>query len=495
MGEYHFPCGAKELSLNWPAGLRTSILQPAVPMRPLAFPSEALRDQIRNPFGRPPLGSQARGKSECIIVVSPWNQPAEYPLWLPTLINQLNEFGIPDSGITLYVANGGQPALDKLQLGAHLGEQLCQRVQVVQHDADSPELIKAGRTDLGTIVYTDRRLLETELLILTGPITFDWLFGYLGGPEQILPGVCGRESLKSQLRRAFDAKRGDLHPLMQAGTVLSNPVSEDGLEALALLKPSFALNVIINPGGELVWLSAGDAGYLHRLAAKELEERNKVIVSEQSDLAIVGLGGRQYDSTLSDVTGALWRCKGLVKPGGSLIVVAGMGRGEGAEDYESWRGLNLSETRMRLAGDCSLSGLTALALRQLAQALHVHLVVPAGNQLLETGEQWGINVHSCIERALARSMPSRPDQCSFCIAESVHNLLPSRDAWRQRSGKPQGGSEVLSSQVRSGSGNSPGWQGRAALSAQADSSVSAVQNRAYRNLSLSSRVLSSYHGG
>ncbi len=462
-------------------------------MRPLAFPSEALRDQVRNPFGRPPLGIQARGKSECIIVVSPWSQPAAYPLWLPTLVNLLNEYGIPDSGITLYVANGGRPPLDKLQLGAHLGEQLSQRVQVIQHDADSPELIKAGRTDLGTIVYTDRRLLETELLILTGPISFDWLYGYNGGPEQILPGVCGRESIRSQQRRAFDPRRGDLHPLMQAGSVLSNPVSEDGLEALALLKPSFAINVIINPGGELVWLSAGDAGYLHRLAAKELEERNKIIVSEQADLAILGLGGRQYDGSLSEVTGALWRCKGLVKPGGSLIAVASLARGEGAEDLESWRGLNLSETRLRLASDCSLSGLTALALRQLAQALHVHLVLPTGNELHQYAEQWGIQTHDCMERALARSMPSRPDQSSFIIAESVHNLLPSRDAWRDRGPRPAGQGGAVGTGSGQSSRNSGPENVRAAALPPVGSQP-AIYSNPGRNLSLSARVLNSYHG-
>lgn len=431
MSDYKVRYGNGVLHLNWPDGLRTHYLSTKPWDIPLA-PAHELRRQCNDPFGRPPLKQLARGRSECLILASGRTKPAAYPQWLPTLLDMLNEAGVPDSGITLYVSKGLEPALDHEQLKHHLGGEAVSRLNILQHDPDSGELIKAGRTDNGTLIHVHRRVLESELLITTGQIHYDWLQGYSGGPEQVLPGCCSRASIAQHLGLAFDKRRGDLHPSVRSGQSLGNPVSEDMHEACTMLKPSFAVNTILGPEHQLLWIGAGDVGYIHRLGAQELDARMRLPFAAQPELVILGAGGAPFDLELSQVAGTLWRMRESFKPGGDVLCIAACSQGEGT-GMELLRSLDLAGVRSELQHGVTYAGLAALALRQLTQQYQIHLVSDLPDEIVEA---WGMHPHSCVDKALARSMPSRPDLSGFLIVESVHNLLPTRDTWRISPARP-----------------------------------------------------------
>jgi nickel-dependent lactate racemase len=395
--------------------------------------AKALAERCADPFGRPPLAAQARGKRDCVIVVSDHREPAAYPHWLPGLLNLLNAAGLSDKQIKIYTANGLAAPMSSAQLQAHLGLSVCSRVEVITHDADSPQLVKAGRTDLGTHVLLHPKVLGTDLLILTGAIHYDWLLGYHGGPANVLPGIAGRESIEKFYSRAIERRNGTLLPSVCAGVSLTNPLSDDAGEACAVLKPSFAVSVILGQQGEVLWLNAGDAGYLYRQGIKELDAHHKAPLASAADFTILGLGGAPLDNELEKAVGELWRMRGAFKPGSDVILVAECGAGEGAELAE-FRGSGPGQILARLQERVTPAGLAAKALWQMANEYRLHLVSSMAPEIVEA---WGMTAHDNLERAVNRLMPARPDQVSFLLCESAQNLLPSKDVWRSRESAAQ----------------------------------------------------------
>jgi nickel-dependent lactate racemase len=422
--QYTFPYGSETLSFSLPPGLDVTeaFLRP---MAPLPNLMESFHQTLEKSIGRPPLDTVANGMSECMVLVSDHSRRNAYQLWLPELLNRLNAAGLPDGKIRLYVASALRPAMTQAEKLEYFGAEICRRVEIMDHDCDSPTLLKIGRTDYGTVLYIDPRVYNSDMLILTGGIRYHSFSGYTGGRDTILPGVCGRESNNSNFKRGIDPKTDDLARGVEPGRMMGNPISEDMHEACNLAKPNYYVDVVLNDEGEVAWIGAGDYGYVPRVGAKFLDDHNRFTVPRLAEVAIVGSGGGRNDETLYRAHKALRQASPGLAPGCAVIWVAKCPGGEGPSILADWRDLSIEECAHKVLYQGSQMGLTAFSLKKMARDFSLHMV---GDLDPEVAKAWGITMHDTVERALGRALSAAPQKAHWLIAPNLNNGLVQKAA-------------------------------------------------------------------
>jgi len=100
---------------------------------------------------------------------------------MPHILNTLNEAGVPDQDITIIVVVGGHRPNTEEEFKALCGEEVFQRVKIVNHDAHKLEdMIYFGKTSRGTEVSINKLVAEADRLIMTGGIVYHYMVGYAG---------------------------------------------------------------------------------------------------------------------------------------------------------------------------------------------------------------------------------------------------------------------------------------------------------------------------
>jgi nickel-dependent lactate racemase len=417
--QYSFPFGESQLSFALPGGLELTEARTR-PMAALPDLLDAFHQTLEKSIGRPPLAEVARGMGECMVLVSDHSRRNAYQLWLPELLNRLNAAGVPDSKIQLYIASALRPAMTQEEKRAYFGEEICRRVELLDHDCDSPKLLKIGRTDLGTTIFIDPRVYNSDMLVLTGGVRYHSFAGYSGGRDCILPGACGRESINSNFKRAIDPKTEDIAAGAVPGRLMGNPVSEDIHEACNLAKPNYYVDVVLNDDSEVAWIGAGDYGYVPRVGAKFLDDHNKVLLKRPVDIAIIGSGGGRNDQTLYRAHKAILQVANCLAPRAAIVWIAECREGEGPPMLGEWRHLGVEECAHRVEMQGSLIGLTAFSIKKLARDFNVHMV---GKLDPDLAQAWGFSVHDTVEKAIGRALTSTSAKAHWLVAPDMSNAF------------------------------------------------------------------------
>lgn len=415
--DYAFPYGDGELTLSLPDGLNVTTVAPR-PM-PGIDPIQGLRRALESPTGARPLPDVLRGKREVLIAVTDHTRQNGYRRWLPELLNQINRAGVADANIALFVASAMRGPMTADEKREYFGNQSIDRVRTIDHDAESSSLVKAGRTDFGTVLQLNEHVYKAEALILTGGIQYHNFAGYTGGREAILPGACGLESINSNFQRALNSQ-GHLRNSVRPGVLSGNPFSDDMHEACILIKPSYYIDVILNPEGELAWFGAGDFGYVPRLGAKFLDEHNRISLSQPTDVAVIGAGGGRSGSTLYRAHKSLRQVERALAPGATVIWVARCEGGEGPSMLADWRGRDIDEVRGRAMRQGSLIGLAALVLKELAGKYEVHMVTALPADVVAG---WGFKAHGTFPGALAAAAGGFGSTARWLVGADMSDVL------------------------------------------------------------------------
>lgn len=425
MHEVLIPYAKESLRFSLPDGTQIQRIA-GRPMPALIDPRAALRAALAQPLGRPALAHQARGKQNCVIIVSDYTRYVGYDLWLDELVAQLNAAGLSDGQIALYVASGTHRPMSAEEKQLRFGAELCRRLRIHDHDCDNEaRLVKVGRTDYGTVVYVDERVYKSDLLILTGAIAYHYFAGYAGGRKSILPGVCGRSTIRANHSRSYDKRRGWFAERVAPGSLIGNPVSEDMHEAASLVRPDLCINIVANPDKQIAWLGAGDVGYVHRIGAAFLDEHNKPAVHRLADIAVIGAGGYPKDTSMFQAHKSLRHSLAFLKPGASVLWVAACSEGEGPASLQQFHGLNPEEAQALLERTGVNEGtLCSWSLKQLARDYRIHMLTELDD---DTVRAWGMTPQRSLGQAAGAALseqPGRPDQLVWAIAPDMSNLLP-----------------------------------------------------------------------
>ena len=400
MFEYTLAYGEETVVLRWPHNHTPQIVE-GRPQKPCADIAGAARQALAAPIGAAPLKEiVGAGQTVAVIVSDITRQWLRYDLFLPVLLDALNEAGVPDDKITLVVALGAHRPQSEAEHAVVYGEETIRRgVKLVQsrvQEKDAYEYI--GTTTRGTPVSLNKVVLSADKVILTGGITYHSMAGFGGGRKAILPGIAAYDTIQANHRLCLDpiAGRG-INALCTAGSLDENPMHQDMLEIARMAKPDFLFNVLMTAEGEVAGFVAGHWESAWLEGCRQIEAQFGIPLAEQTDVAVASAGGYPTDINFYQGSKAVENVCLAVKPGGVIIALLECRDMQEPPDFWQWfEHGSLEAMEAALRREFTVPGFVALKLGYIARNQHVIIVTrpehapwfaKAGMQVAETLEE------------------------------------------------------------------------------------------------------------
>ena len=99
---------------------------------------EIVRTAMENPINSPRLRELAKGKKNCVIIISDHTRPVPSRDILPNMLRELQE-GNPNIAVTLLVATGFHRLTSSKELEEKLSREIMEQCRIVVHDCRDPE--------------------------------------------------------------------------------------------------------------------------------------------------------------------------------------------------------------------------------------------------------------------------------------------------------------------------------------------------------------------
>ncbi|MDC7219658.1 MAG: nickel-dependent lactate racemase [Spirochaetales bacterium] len=415
--------GQKEISAPLAPHWRGGIIESGYEFSSLSL-EEMTRDALESPIDSEPLHRLVSpGESVCIVfsdITRSWQQSHIY---LPLIVEELEKGGIRAQNITLLCALGTHRSHSEEELRSLTGP-LYERCNVVDHDCDDRDnLWEVGVTSRGTRVELNRRALEADRLILTGGIVFHLMAGYSGGRKSLVPGISSRDTISQNHSLSLHPEEGKgSHPLIGCDKLSNNPLHEDMMEALEMVKPDFLVNLVpgIKGPGAVV---AGHYDRAHREGCRLLREFFLIPIEERRDLVIASAGGFPGDINFyQSVKSMINACQAL-KPGGILILTTACPEGLGNPLMEEMIGdfNSIEEREAFLRKNYSIGRFIAYYGCELASRYKVFLVSEMNEPSLARAE---IRTFSSLNEAVEEARRQQGDNISYWILPDGAHSFP-----------------------------------------------------------------------
>lgn len=284
-----------------------------------------VRAAMENPIDSPRLRELARGKKNCVIIISDHTRPVPSRDILPNMLRELRE-GSPGIDVTLLVATGFHRQTSTEELEAKLGREIMSQCRIVVHDCRAAgENVGIGVLPSGAPCIIDKLAAETELLISEGFIEPHFFAGFSGGRKSLMPGVSDQATvLGNHCSRFIDSKYA------RTGILDSNPIHEDMVAAAKMAKLAFIVNVIIDDDKKTVAAFAGNYLTAHRRGCDFLLDYCKVS-PVWSDIVISSNGGAPLDQNIYQCVKGMTAAEATCNEGGVIIMCAQCADGHGSE--------------------------------------------------------------------------------------------------------------------------------------------------------------------
>lgn len=375
------------------------------------------------PLGCPLLSEIVRPQLNTVIVVPDKTRMCGAAVYLPILVDRLNALGVRDADITILLAMGAHPPHKPEEIDPLVGPRIAERVEVVEHNARSPEeLIRVGTTSRGIPVWLNKRLLDAECLIVTGTAVHHYFAGYGGGAKMINPGCAGYETITANHALTIDRRVGGIHPNCRPGVRDGNPVLEDLRESMGYVSVDFALITLLDETGQVAQAFAGELFAAHDAACKAIDAAYRVVIPEKADLVVVSCGGYPKDINLIQAHKSLHNAYQAVKSGGVILWLAECRDGLGSQTFLPWfEFANRGELIEALSENYMVNGTTALSLMEKAEDVDIILVSNLETSLVaRLGLRAAPDMRSGMQQALSRL----PDDYTMYVMPNGSVTLP-----------------------------------------------------------------------
>ncbi len=321
--------GEHGLDVDLPAS-RTTVVEPTY-VAAAADQAGLLRRALLEPVAGPPLRDRVRPGQQVAIAVCDGTRPQPRRLMVPAVLEQLD--GIVDlDDVVVLVATGTHRGNTDAELRSMLGDEVVDRVEVVNHDArDDGALVHLGRHGLDVPVLLNRRWVAADVRITTGFVEPHFFAGFSGGPKLVAPGLAGLETVLT----LHDAARIG-HPQAVWGICEGNPVHDDIRAVVAAVGGvTFALDVVLNREQAVVEAFGGDLGPMHAAAREASRRLAMQSVPQQYDVVVTTNAGYPLDQNLYQAVKGMSAAATVVRQGGTIVCAAECR--DGFPDHGSYR--------------------------------------------------------------------------------------------------------------------------------------------------------------
>ncbi len=295
---------------------------------------EIVEAALMSPITSPRLGDMTQpGQTVCVVIpdmTRAWQMPHIY---VPAVIAELKRGGVADEDILIISATGSHRAQTEDEHRRLVGDDVYSRIKVIDHVCtDEKNLVYMGRTTANTPVWLNRKAMACDHLVLTGGVVYHFLAGFGGGPKSVLPGISGYDTIMTNHTLSFNTGLGSgKNHMASSGILDGNPIYEDMLEAVAMARPTFNLNVVAGKNG-IAFAAAGNLIKSHRACADYVNATDRVAIREQADLVVATAGGFPKDMNLYQTSKTMFNAIAAAKKGGAIIIASQCAEGFGSED-------------------------------------------------------------------------------------------------------------------------------------------------------------------
>ena len=268
------------------------------------------------------------GARSVLLIVNDATRPTPTPAMLDILVPAFAESGIGLGGVTILVATGAHRGPTEAEYRQLLGPHFdTLRSRCVAHEARREEdLVDLGRTRNGTPIVLNKRLFESDRIVVTGSVEPHYFAGFTGGRKAFLPGVAAFRTIEANHKLA-------LSPAARSLALEGNPVHEDMMDALPLLKaPVFALMTVLDKDQKVAAATAGDLMASFYAAVDSARRIFCVAVPARADV-VVSVAKFPMDIDLYQSQKAIDNGALALKDSGTLVLVSSCRDGIGDEAY------------------------------------------------------------------------------------------------------------------------------------------------------------------
>ena len=321
----HIPYGNTVIDFyeNGAAVLTSSISE----LRADGSGSAIVREAMEHPIDSPRLSELAKGKRNCVIIISDHTRPVPSRDIIPNMLRELRD-GSPDIEVTLLVATGFHRPTSTAELEAKLGKEIMDECRIVVHDCrNKASNVQIGVLPSGAPCVIDRLAAEAELLIAEGFIEPHFFAGFSGGRKSVLPGISDRVTvLGNHCSKFIDSPRS------RTGILDGNPIHADMLAAARMAKLMYIVNVVIDEDKKTVAAFAGNFETAHRRGCDFLMDYCHV-KPQLADIVITSNGGAPLDQNIYQCVKSMTAAEASCRDGGAIIVCAECADGHGGEGF------------------------------------------------------------------------------------------------------------------------------------------------------------------
>ncbi len=294
----------------------------------IANPKEAILQALRAPIDSPALKDILQPNQTVAIIVNDTTRVANTSVFMPILLDEINQAGIPDKNISLIFALGTHRAMTNEEMLSEVGKEAFERLEKYNPDCkDNSQFTEIGHTSYGTPVRFFKKALEADHIICTGSVVHHFFAGFGGGRKAIFPGISHYETVRKNHSLM-------LEPGVAIGKLHGNPIYEDQMQGVKMHPPSFLLNVVLNEKKEFLGIFAGNYITAHLKACEMVDEAYGVQIDKEADLVIATCGGYPKDINVYQLQKTMDNAHCAVREGGVVILFGECIEGSGSTTYE-----------------------------------------------------------------------------------------------------------------------------------------------------------------
>jgi len=315
--------GDTELELQFLASWKVNVCYMKGHHRP-ALGEKEMRNAFQHPLGTKTIKELARGAKEVAIIFDDMTRPTPVAQIVPYVLEELREAGVADEGIRFIAALGAHGALNQIDFRKKLGEDVCDRFPVYNHNPYE-NCTFVGTTSRGTPVSINGEVMSCDFKIAIGCIVPHPLTGFGGGGKIILPGVASMDTILANhgllMQKALETKQ---EAQIGLGLFEDNALRLDVDETARMAGLNITIDAIVNLKREVIGLFVGDVTAVHDEGVKAAREVYATERPEEVDIVIANTYAKANEAMLALPVGA-----GLLsEDGGDLVAIANTPEGQ-----------------------------------------------------------------------------------------------------------------------------------------------------------------------